>query len=262
VTGMFDAPIRKKDTFVSRMKTIRGKPVRIHCTKCRFIGIHRLEGDQGYVLKLILPRESIAYETITEWDSNALQTTIANFAKWFPNSELNEEQLQSYFRRSIQPPMFLTVLVSSIKEPIDVRYKTENVTMTQLQQMDRQHLKELMCTVEIESQGLYFHPKKYGIRWLVRKLVLLQSDNISDIEDVEPTNRTEIEMEWVNDARDACTSMENQIQMYYEKIHKLERNIREIQENLEIAKKQPQMDKIWNEALETVRLAIFQRHPQ
>lgn len=261
---MFDPPLRKKDVYVSRIKTKRGKPIRIQCANTRFIGMQSLDDDQGYIIKVGFSKDSLALEQVSTWDRAAFQQTMEHFSDWFPNSEMTDEQLRQYFRPSVTPPSLMTVIASNIQEPILVQLDDMEVSMHHLFELERDVLRGFYCQIELEAQGLYFHPKKYGIRWMIRKIIFTRKKLHSENEqDILPNNKDDIETQWHNDIQETFQQIQQDISQHEQRIVELREAMVSIQKSLEIAKTCSSMDKTWNDALEQVRyeMAKYQRHP-
>lgn len=261
---MFDPPIRKKDVYVSRIRTSKGRPVRISGNNTRFLGMHRLDEDQGYLIKIGFPKDSTALEKLGQWDQLAFQNTIRHFTDWFPHSEMTDEQLHTYFRTSVTTPSCVTIMASTTQEPLQIQLDDMDVTMGQLFQIERDVLRGLYCHLEMEAQGLYFHPKRFGIRWVLRKIILsrTRTEHATE-EDILPSmmEKAAIEEQWMRDVADMCDQMEKNIEMHRQQIASLEQDKADLQKWMEMARATPKMDPVWNESLENVRskIAFYQR---
>lgn len=257
---MFERPTRKKDAFVSRMKTTTSKPIRIFANNCKFVGFDPINNDAGYIIKLAVSKENPCYDLLLNWDKQGLDAAFTNFKEWFPNSDLTDEQLNNYFRPTIANSSIISALVSYVKEPVEVKIGKLETSSFGAYQWNREELKKMRCSIELESQGLYFYPKRFGIRWSVRKIYFhLMNDDI--IENIIDPKKEEIEQEWERDIKEIGIEIAKNI-VYYEKMIDDYKNMElEMQKYLIEAKKELSMTEKWNQALENVRLqmSIYQR---
>jgi hypothetical protein len=250
---MFEPPIRKKDVYVSRIKSARNKTVRIRVNNLRFIGIHPLEGNMGFLLKFAIPIDSCAVEEFKEWDQKAFQATLEHFPNWFPSSGMTSEQIEQCFRSSVTPPCILTALASSIKQPIELRVQDQDVTIPTLFAWDRQALRQFNCSVDLEAQGLYFYPKRFGIRWMIRSLRFAETPIKGETEDLTPADKTDLETELNEEIQETIQSIRTLMESYRTKLRELEDIETSILTSFENALSQPAMNKNWNQSLENVR---------
>lgn len=254
---MFEPPVRKKDVYVSRIRTSRNKPVCIRMHNVRFLGIHPLEGNVGFLLKFALPMDSFAVEELKEWDQKAFGSTMDKFARWFPSSAMSTEQIEQCFRSSLTPPCILTALASSVKQPRELQVKNEEVSITRLFGWNRDDLRSMACSLDIEAQGLYFYPKRFGIRWMIRSLRFLDPDtNQHHIEDLTPANKADVESELKGELNETIESIRELRDSYRAKMTELEKLEKEMEEAFAEALVQPSMNKNWNQSLELVRSKI------
>ncbi len=254
---MFEPPVRKKDVYVSRMRTPRNKPVRIRVHNLRFLGIHPLEGTLGFLLKFALPKDSPAIEEFKEWDQAGLTATMQQFPSWFPSSAMPPNQIEQCFRSSLDAPCVLTALASSLKQPTELRVQNHDVTLKALFAWNRDNLRQLVCSVDLEAQGLYFYPKRFGIRWMIRSLRFADPSNLTgETEDLTPANKMDIEQDWKEEISETVGSIHAMCESYRAKLQELEELEHQLVTSFEEAVSQTSMNKTWNQSLENVRSKI------
>jgi tetrahydromethanopterin S-methyltransferase subunit B len=160
---------------------------------------------------------------------------IVNNNKWF-NNNLQEDEIHEFFRPSLNTEQdTMTVMISDIRDIIITHNES---VIDSLENIDLKN-PHIELSLEIEAQGLYFFPKKFGIRWIVNKLSIYNSDLISSENTIDSDNlidKVDIENEWECEVDTIKESIEKDITIFKSKITSLEKYSNDIQESLETAK--------------------------
>jgi len=118
-----------------------------------------LKEGGGCLLKVWLPPGCHAEEEVVSMDQAASDAIRVNNGTWFRNN-LTEEKMIEYFRPALAEGQPFTVLVSDMREP------DPPGEWDALKRMDARSLRSLMVSCVFEAQGLFFYPKRFGIRWI------------------------------------------------------------------------------------------------
>lgn len=185
---------KKATNYVAKITNDIGKTIRLKIPTCKIMYL-REQPTGGHLLQIIIPKNSEQYKDIQIIDDTICENAIINNQKWF-NNNLNEDEIKQFFRPSLNIAQdTMTVMVSDIKDTVitlngkviddihDIDYKSPTIELS----------------LEIEAQGLYFFPKKFGIRWSVNKLVFSNIELIQTNENDEMFDRLLIENEWENE---------------------------------------------------------------
>lgn len=235
-------PKKKATSYVAKITNDIGKPIRLKIPYCK-IQYLREQPSNGHLLRIILEKETEQYNKVIEIDDNIRETAISNNNKWF-NNNLDIEKIKEFYRPSLNIDQdTMTIMISDIQDTVillndKVVDNIENIDFTQ---------KTLYLSLEIEAQGLYFFPKKFGIRWIVNKLAIYTGENLNnDTEDI--IDRDSIEEEWEQEVAIIKEMIDKDINILNEKIKKLTEYSTNIESTLNNSKKEPSMEK-WNEQL-------------
>lgn len=283
---IFHTPVRKKDAFVSRIQPAGPGPagsvgtgggsVVLSFKECRILSVRPLAGADagaagaggaaGYLVKLQLNTQDggAAYEALKVLDVAARAAVSANNGKWFKNN-LTEAAIHEYFRSSAEESNgHFTVLVSGLL-PVEVTVdgKEEEAEegrggIHRLMTMESRQLKGMLAVrAEVESQGLYFYPKRFGIRWRLRRLECLTEEaqqeatrSVARMFSLSAEDRANIEADWEREASEFCAKVDGQIAT-------LEKRKGRVRELLAAARALPLPDREWNTALETLRASFY-----
>lgn len=253
---MFQTPIRKRGAFVSKVVDGNGKAVKLKLSGSKIIAIHKLSNDNGYMLKLWLPKSSLAYDTIANMDDTAFEAVLKNNQKWFHN-DLTEDQIKEYFRYCLDKET-LCILVSSVMLPRSIYIENQLVDDFQvLFEMERKDISKLSVTCNIEVQGLYFYPNRFGIRWILRD-IYLSNDIPDELDPLEMCDRAEMESFWNHELGEVVESIENDIQILENKIQKLTQKRDTMKGLFETACHEPEISSTWAKHLEQLKHEIFE----
>ena len=204
------SPKKKTKNYVSKI-SIDNKNLSIKIPFAQFIHLQDFEG--GKLLKCWLPKESSAVEKLTEIDLQVLKSVIENNTLWFKNN-LDSSKINTFFRNSFNEHRnTITVLLSKYKEPnIYLNNKEIDIDSAELNALN---LKDKQLYIELESNGLYFYPQKFGIRWLVKNLYITTNNDTSN-EDL--INKTDIETYWKEDLDELENNIEKECIELHNKI--------------------------------------------
>jgi hypothetical protein len=198
-TVAFSLPQRRKNAFVSRMRTAAGnKAIVVKIGGCQVLSVKSLVssadsaqdgagagggGGSGYLAKILLPLDSPATQRMLAMDAEAETAGAEKNAAWFSNN-LTPDDMRAMFRASIGASpdggdsLLATVLVSDVKEPRPLTLdgieldSSEAIAEMSLTAAGRAQLRGCQATCVLEAQGLYFYARRFGVRWCLRSLAL------------------------------------------------------------------------------------------
>ena len=209
-------------------------------------------------MRLWVPPDSIAHDVIEETDDKAIITTSEHNKEWFANG-LSDSKINEYFRRSIDNQV-CNVIVSSIKVPRSIVVNGETMDdFDKVATMPSREWKSLEnCSCTIEAQGLYFYPKRFGVRWILREIELGGSQPVSDDNCAAASiDRDDIEEFWQAEVRDIRKLIRQDMDALYARIDNLATIKKDLLETLESAKSEEECSKDWEEKLESLKKTIF-----
>jgi len=197
----FSLPQRRKNAFVSRMRTASGnKAIVVKIGGCQVLSVKSLVssadsaqdgagagagggGGSGYLAKILLPADSPATQRMLAMDAEAETAGAEKNSAWFSNN-LTPADMRAMFRASIGASpdggdsLLATVLVSDIKEPRPLTLDgaeldgSDALAEMSLTAAGRAQLRGCQATCVLEAQGLYFYARRFGVRWCLRSLAL------------------------------------------------------------------------------------------
>jgi len=204
----FGLPQRRKNAFVSRMRTIGdNKAIVVKIAECQVLSVKPLMSSSdlaqdggagggaasGYLMKVLLPADSPATQRMIALDSAAENAGAEKNAAWFSNN-LTPDDMRAMFRASIGASpdggagagsLLATVLVSDVKEPRPLTLDgvhldgSEALAAMSAGASDRATLRSCQATCVLEAQGLYFYARRFGVRWCLRSLALTSQAEIA-----------------------------------------------------------------------------------
>jgi len=221
-------PKKKSTNFVSKITDDYGKPIRLKIPYCKaqYLKDNSTNG-YGHLLRIILPKNSDQYTRIKDIDETICNYTIQNNQKWFSNN-LTTDEIRAFFRQSLNTENdTITTMIIDIK---DIVIRVNDIVVDILEEVDFTN-PTLYLSLEIEAQGLYFFPKKCGIRWVVNKLSLYSEYPLHTTPD-DFIDKETVENEWETEIFNIQTNIEKNIDMYNNKILSMTKYLKELQENL------------------------------
>ena len=205
----FGLPQRRKNAFVSRMRTIGdNKAIVVKIAECQVLSVKPLMSSSdlaqdggggagaasGYLMKVLLPADSPATQRMIALDSAAENAGAEKNSAWFSNN-LTPDDMRAMFRASIGASpdggaggggsLLATVLVSDVKEPRPLTLDgvhldgSEALAAMSAGASDRATLRSCQATCVLEAQGLYFYARRFGVRWCLRSLSLTSQAEIA-----------------------------------------------------------------------------------
>ena len=203
----FGLPQRRKNAFVSRMRTIGdNKAIVVKIAECQVLSVKPLVSSSdlaqdggggggaasGYLMKVLLPADSPATQRMIALDSAAENAGAEKNSAWFSNN-LTPDDMRAMFRASIGASpdgggggsLLATVLVSDVKEPRPLTLDgvhldgSEALAAMSAGASDRATLRSCQATCVLEAQGLYFYARRFGVRWCLRSLSLTSQAEIA-----------------------------------------------------------------------------------
>jgi len=198
----FGLPQRRKNAFVSRMRTIGdNKAIVVKIAECQVLSVKPLVSSSdlaqdgagaasGYLMKVLLPADSPATQRMIALDSAAENAGAEKNSAWFSNN-LTPDDMRAMFRASIGASpdgggsLLATVLVSDVKEPRPLTLDgvhmdgSEALAAMSAGASDRATLRSCQATCVLEAQGLYFYARRFGVRWCLRSLALTSQAEIA-----------------------------------------------------------------------------------
>jgi len=117
---------------------------------------------------------------------------------------------------------------------------------------------DIYLSLEIEAQGLYFFPKKFGIRWIVNKIAFYNESLINNDND-EIIDKESIEEEWDKEISQIKEVINGDIQLLTDKINVLSTFTHDLDNIFENAKKEESTEQ-WNILLNQLSHKIVKYH--
>lgn len=253
-----DPPEKRKDYYVSRMSNKKSQPYTLTITEAKVVAIHEIANDGGYIVKIWVP-ESFA-DTIQNIDEFATEASREHNQEWF-NNALPKDRFSEYFRPSIDERQMCTCLVSMTKIPRSVIWCGEQVDDFEfVAKRERRELQKMSCTCTLEIQGLYFYPKKFGVRWIIRNIEFFDPAAVEEESDEDNTavDREDIETFWNAELMEVIGMLDNDVAKLQKKMEDINSIKNNLHRYLATAKKQPECNSVWDESLEALKTNIFQ----
>lgn len=253
-------PEKRKDYYVSRVTkdAKKNQSFTIRIDGAKMISVHELTDDNGYLVKMWIPPDNGACDIIQDVDKLCIDTSLLKNNEWFANA-LSADKIYDYFRPSINQQIS-TIIVSNVKPPRSVSFCGEELNdFSVVGHKNMRELRSMLCNCVLEIQGLYFYPKKFGVRWIIRDIDIYDptrqySDNDEDSGIVE---RDDIEDFWRNEIKEVVSMIDEDMSKLEEKIGKLVEFKEDIVETLKTALSENSCNPAWEEALDALKSKIF-----
>lgn len=230
----FKKPERKLDSFLVPIRDSRNNKIRIRLADDIVLQkVLRVKDQDAHVIQCIVKDEAI-HRLIHGHDQEVLEHVIQNCNAWF-GTELSEEKIRDMFLPTLGPAMDIRALVSSIIEPTVVLDNTILGSFNELLPViePRKTLSGLRTVLEIEAQGIYIRSKKFGIRWIVRYIRLVQED-VNPIENAfDMSTRIDLTHAIRDDVDELEEQVRSEIAELQNKIRSLEGFVRRARDELE-----------------------------
>jgi hypothetical protein len=225
-------PKKKSTNYVAKITDDYGKNIRLKIPYCKaqYLKDNTANGC-GHLLRIILPKDSEQYGRIKEIDETICSYTVQNNQKWF-NNNLSPDEIREFFRHSLNTEQYtMTIMIIDIK---DIVIRVNDIVIDILEEVDFTN-PTLYLSLEIEAQGLYFFPKKCGIRWIVNKLSLYSEYPLNTTPD-DFIDKYTVENEWELEISNIEKTIENDIANYNKKIASMSNYLKELKEDLQNVK--------------------------
>jgi hypothetical protein len=234
-------PRKKATSYVAKITDDFGKTIRMKIPECKAIYLKE-QPSNGHLLRIVLPKDTEAYNKIQEIDENICQNAVKNNQKWF-NNNLESIEIKEFFRPSLNiVENTMTTMIIDIK---DTLITLNDTVIDSVENIDFKNSNNRL-SLEIEAQGLYFFPKKFGIRWIVNKLSIYV-DYPETTEDEEIDRKT-IEEDWEKELDVLNDHIEEDIDFLHKKIESLKASSQKLKSLLDMAKS-AQTSESWNDHL-------------
>ena len=223
-------PKKKATNFVAKITNENGKLIRVKISNCKPVYLKE-QPSGGHLLRIIIPKELEEYKEIEKIDSIICQNALINNQKWF-NNNLHDEEIKEFFRASLNIVQdTMTVMISDIK---DIIITLNDTVIDTLEEIDLKN-PNIEVSLEIEAQGLYFFPKKFGIRWIVNKITIYNADLVEKVDNDDAIDRDSIENEWKQEVGIIQESIKNDISKLKNKITFLQEYSNDIENSFQKA---------------------------
>lgn len=138
--------------------------------------ILKVRDQDAHVIQCVVKDPEIQ-QKFKQYDHNVLLHVLENCNSWF-GTDLSEKKIHEMFIPSLGDCMELRSLVSSIIEPDTVLNDTSVNGFCELLPImeSSKDLTSLRIILEIEAQGIYIRSKKFGIRWIIKYIRVIQED--------------------------------------------------------------------------------------
>jgi phage pi2 protein 07 len=226
-------PKKKLTNYVAKITDDYGKQIRIKIPYCKaqYLKDNSTNG-YGHLLRIVLPKNCEQYTKIKEIDESICLHTIQNNQKWF-NNNLSTDEIRAFFRQSLNTETdTMTLMIIDIQ---DIVIRVNDVVVDLLEEVDFKN-PTLYLSLEIEAQGLYFFPKKCGIRWVVNKLSLYSEYPLHTTPD-DFIDKQSVETDWEVEITNIEKIIEEDIAIYNTKILNMKNYLKELQDTLHTAKR-------------------------
>jgi hypothetical protein len=242
-------PEKKRDVFVAHITNEKGRVVRVNLQDTKIFHVQPLKND-AWTLQIYIPHDTQAHATVTELDERAIVAVIANNEEWFEN-KLSQQHIHDYFRPCIDREC-VSVIVSSSKVPRSVSYN--GMSLNAFEELLVRDITKLQCECTFEASGLYFYPKKFGIKWVLRDIDVYDKPTCDE---PECNDKKEIEEFWKQELHDFNSTIDEDIKSLGDKVATLQSLKKELRDILEEATSQRECNTAWNEHLNVLKNRIL-----
>lgn len=170
-------------------------------------------------------------ETLATYDRDVLEHMLEHGNTWF-HTELSEEKIRQMFLPSLGNYQEIRAMVSSVLEPkviLNHQILTGFCELLPLLE-SRADLSHLQIFMEIEPQGIYIRSKRFGIRWIVKHIRIIEEEFQKSDNAFDQGTRLDVH----EGLREDLNEMEGQI---HAEIGDLQKKIRNLEEYLQKARK-------------------------
>lgn len=209
-------PQKKNSNYMSRVLSAEnGRPIRLRVAAAKCVNVMRLSRG-GHTISLQI-MDAAAAQTVSNTDDAVRGATAAKNPTWFHNT-LEPAKMDSMFRAALnQTTQMMTVLVSDVKEP---SIYVDGVLVPSIEESGL--AAGNVIHIDIEAQGLFFYPHKFGVRWIVRRLYIATGALEDPSDDWAECEKLHVESFWRQDVDAVKTSIDESIEALVDKIGALE----------------------------------------
>jgi len=224
---VFRKPERKLDSFLVPMRNDNGSStgrIRIRIVDDILLEkVLKMRDTDAHVLRCIIQDKGIQ-NLLHTYDQQVLKHVLENCNAWF-GTDLSEEKIQEMFLPSLNHRMELMALVSSIIEPDVILNGTVLSGFCEIMPFleTQSDLTQLRILLEIDAQGIYIRAKKFGIRWVVKQLRVIQEDAVHMESPFDIGTRHDVHQLLVEDLKE----LEIQIQAEIEEMEAKSKSLRD-----------------------------------
>lgn len=247
---MFHTPTKKLGTYVSRVTGDDGKALKIQIHNVHVLAVHRVSSGNGYIFRIGVPKSTYAAEEIIKLDEGALDIVKQQNAAWFSNS-MPTETIEEYFRPAWSRDQ-MSVLVTTPK-----RILWENEIVDHVDGLLYHYSSDVYkyyASVSLEAQGIYFYPKKFGVRWILKDIAFHEDHTDSVASNTfEWIHRDEVEDFWSTEVSHVVTDIAGDICKLKKQIADMEMLQLQLKSKMENAKNEKDVSSDWHENLEWIK---------
>jgi len=221
--------------------------------------MYEVNKGSGYVLNVYISDSDVERQ-IAEIDEQVKLETKNKNEKWFKNS-LSDEVIDSMFRPAINTVNHnMKLLISETRDP-NIYY--DGVLLDSVDSIlsleGLSSLKSKYITADIEAQGLFFYPQRFGIRWIINTINIQSQEYLQDESDFcnesDWIDRQTIEASWLMDIAELKTHISQDVKHFKTRIEQLTELQRHIEAEIEAACNAACVGNEWNSHLQSVSRA-------
>jgi hypothetical protein len=237
-------PIKKEKNYIAKIRNETNKQIRIKVPDTIFMSLAPLASG-GRTMRIYLNDTDIV-NNISAIDDEARQLTIENNQDWF-NNNLDANTINALFRNSINKTNnTMLVLISDTNDPSIYINGTRD---------DEFNINTIVSktplTLILEAQGLMIYPKKFGIRWIIRSIYIM-NENSEDLQDHELIDKEMIEESWKSDINEIENKLDNDINALESRIQELNNIKAYINTSYEKALAEKSITNEWHDLLNSI----------
>lgn len=247
-------PEKRRHYYVSQIQNKKNKTVTIQLDEAKIVNVAELSGDRGYALHMWMPTA----EAIQQVENDVFGVACSKQYEWF-KTNLSTEMMCEFFCSCLDANNVCQITVSNIKTPrIQVDGKDVD-DFSELFHSNNRNLRAYHCRGVLEVSGLYFYPKKFGIKLTLRTLHLSSASiSINPIDEITTSPyKHDVECEWEGEVADLITLLQRDEEEICEKITRLRGVKADAEKLLSQAKNETECTTEWNANLEALRSLIF-----
>jgi hypothetical protein len=237
-------PVKKEKNYIGKITNENNKQLRIKVPDAIFMSLAPLTSGGNTIRVYINDNDTI--NTISSIDDEARKLTIENNQEWFKNN-MDTETINALFRNSVNKTNnTMLVLISDTNDPSiyvngvrDDEFNIHSLTA------------KTSLTLTLEAQGLMIYPKKFGIRWIVRSIYIL-NENADDTQENIYIDKETIEDSWKSDINEMDNKIESDINSLESRIKELQNLSLYINKCYEKAVEEKNITKEWHELLNSI----------